>query len=283
MLRTLSAFALIAILAYIGPSGAAAEETAPDKYFTILQSLDTSSLDSIAEATKAYQTLFADKHDVAAQDEAFDMWKKFTTTPLDEELDRMMQSDLRRDIESNSDDTLHLKASEGMQPETKQYLDDLWKRGLVIQIAEGTPGIEVAFTYIKTTFFPYLSEAKQRFLTLSQEYQEDNYKYGSDKIPAEILRSRIVQWEAFVSKYPSNPVAEHAAYLLREKVQTYVFAGVDEGVLTANEKKSFQTFLKENKDSRFYPLVKEYCQYLDTHQFKPNLEIVRKLLDKYNQ
>ncbi len=282
MLRLRSIIAFMAVLVLYS-SGAAAGESATDKYFAILQSLDTSSLDSIAEATKAYQTLFADKRDVAAQDEAFDLWEKFTADPLDEELDRVMQSDLGRDIRNNSDDTLDLKATKGMQPETKQYLADLRKRGLAVQIAEGSPGIEIAFSYVRNTFFPYLSEAKQRFLTLVNEYQEDNYKYGSDKIPPEILRSRIIDWEALVTKYPSGPDAKHAAYLLREKVQMYVLAGMEDGVLTPNEKKSFRKFLMENKDSRFYPLMKEYCQYLETHQFKPDLEMARKLLDKYNQ
>jgi hypothetical protein len=267
----------IVVLFYFCPSpGTAADKTAVDKYTELLETLDLSNLDSIEEATKAYHKLFADKRDLEAQEKAFSKWGNFVREVIDLELGRIIASGLYYKVGTGYP-TLYVEPSKDMEPQAIQYLADLRKRGLAIEQTTESTEIVIRHSYIKNNFFPYLSDRTKSFSTLRNEWDEENFEHGGD-IPFENQRRWIVKYEAFVKQYPSS--LEKA---LQGMVQTYVVSGVEEGVVVAEQKESFQQFLKENKDSRYYPLIKEYYQYLEKHQFRPNLEVARKLLNKYNQ
>jgi hypothetical protein len=276
--RWLISLTAVAVLICFCPArGAAAEKTAVDKYSEILSTLDSSNLDSIEEATKAYQKLFAEKSDLAAQEKAHDEWSQFVREVIDVELGRIIKSGLYYKIGADYP-TLYVEPHKYMEPEAQQYLADLRKRGLAAQQAAESTEIVVRHSYTKDNFFPYLSDRSKSIITLGNDYDEENFKYGDEDPPFEIQRKWIIKFEVFVKKYPST---------FEEKVQgmvhRYVSSGVEEGVVAADQKISFQQFLTENKDSRYYPLIKEYYQYLETHQFRPNIEVARKLLKKYNQ
>jgi len=274
--RWIISFITVAILiCFIASKGAAAEKTSVDKYKEILETLDRSNLDSIEEATKAYHKLFADKNDVAAQEKAFRKWSEFVDEVLEVELRRIIESGLENRVWVGYP-TLYVEPREDMEPKAKQYLADLRKRGLAVQQADNIE-IVIRHSYIKNNFFPYLSDRTKSFSTLGNGWEEENFKYGED-IPFENQRTWIVKYEAFVKQYPSS-----LELALQGMVQTYVVSGVDEGVVPTDQKISFLRFLSENKGSRYYPLVKQYYQYLEKHQFRPNVEVARKLLDKYNQ
>jgi hypothetical protein len=271
----ISLTAVAVLICFCPARGAAAEKTATDEYTAILKTLDRSNLDSIAEATKAYQKVFADKRDVAAQEKAFSEWSNFVREVLGNELGRIIESGLENRVWVGSP-TLYVEPRKDMDTEAKQYLVDLRKRGLAVQRADNIE-IVVRHSYIRDNFFPYLSDRTKSFSTLGNEYDQENFQYG-ENIPFENQRTWIIKYEIFVKQFPSS--LEKA---LQGMVHTYVLSGVEEGVVPTDQKISFLHFLSENKNSRYYPLIKEYYQYLEKHQFRPNVEVARKLLDKYNQ
>lgn len=276
-LRIISLIAVAVVICFCPDGGAAAEKTAVDKYEEILETLDRSNLDSIEEATKAYHKLFANKSDVAAQEKAYSKWSQFAREVIDVELRRIIESGLYYKVGA-SYPTLYVEPHKYMEPEAQQYLADLRKRGLAVEQNAESTEIVIRHSYTKDNFFPYLSNKTKSISALGNEYDEENFKYGGENLPFENQRRWIVKFEVFVKQYPSS-----FEETIQGMVHRYVVSGLEEGVVTADQKNSYQRFLNENRDSRYYPLIKEYYQYLETHQFRPNVQVTRKLLDKYNQ
>jgi hypothetical protein len=130
--------------------------------------------------------------------------------------------------------------------------------------------------------------------------EESKKRWGEDgalTITWEELRHKIINYENFALKHQSLPetksVIEHELYrfvsfylLGIDNTPAYDLYGLNVGSKQGTGKidpellKSYENFLKLNKDSRFYPLIRDVCNILKKHNFIWNDELENYLKSK---
>ena len=138
--------------------------------------------------------------------------------------------------------------------------------------------------YTQTTKLPKSWKAWLDFLA----YDIHNYNESGLKISIEENRLAITKLENFIQKYPKFVAINDVEDLLEKYMQYYILSyavyykrdlivAFDSDKKTGKEilrqeyRNSYENFLKENKKSKYYPLVKEYYLMLETNNFyKPD-------------
>lgn len=115
-------------------------------------------------------------------------------------------------------------------------------------------------------------------------FDAQNYCEGSFLLSWEENRLAISQLEDFIAKYPNFIQIKKVEELLERYMQYYILPNGEpynsnfdteektgKYILNPKCKISYENFLKENKKSKYYPLVKEYYLMLETNNFyKPD-------------
>lgn len=119
---------------------------------------------------------------------------------------------------------------------------------------------------------PYLGKDWKDFYTIRISENNKLFDDGALVITKEELRRRIIAWEEFLIKYPN--FLENSA--IKAKLNCYISAylrsqydfSVEDNKISPESIKSFNNFLKENKDSKFYPIVKKWNYLLKDNDYK---------------
>ncbi len=258
-------------------------ETLLLQYKDAVGDLDEDNLDSINEAVKIFKEIFSAKTDFASADTAFKEWQLLVDDALNSEGGRISGNGVDEDILDNAGkDMYHIKPETGMKKKTKEYLLFLEKKGIFVSAGEDGIGFYMSFDYIRKNFFGYLSQAMEKYLEMENEEITADYEQSDTPPDWEAVRNKIVEWENYLKDYPGSSVTEEAKDILKDQVMTYITGG-EEGIKKDLLKKSYENFLKENKDSQYYQLVSEYYQYLETNNFQPDWIKADTLLNKYNK
>ena len=118
-------------------------------------------------------------------------------------------------------------------------------------------------------------------------FDAQNYCESGLNLPQEENRLAISQLEDFIAKYPNFIEIKKAEELLERYIRHYILpysyynsniiVGFDieektgKNILKPEYKTSYENFLKENKKSKYYPLVQEYYLMLKANNFyKPD-------------
>ena len=123
------------------------------------------------------------------------------------------------------------------------------------------------------------------YLTFSK--QED-YRIEEDAglmISWEDYRERLIRWEKFKNAHPTLPETKlEIEPELDNLVRSYIIGmdntrvyGIETGVLSPELKISYESFMKNNRSSSFYPLIKDIYGILKKHNFKINEELINYL------
>lgn len=93
-------------------------------------------------------------------------------------------------------------------------------------------------------------------------------------IPWDELRVRIVTWEDFLAQYPEFPEKSSIQEYIDIYVRVYLTGmdnsrafGFEDQRLEAEVQKSYETFIRENSKSVYYPLISEYYGFLKKNDF----------------
>ena len=104
---------------------------------------------------------------------------------------------------------------------------------------------------------------------------------GALQVPWDELRTRIVFWEHFLKQYPAFPLRESLQDSLDEYLGMWLGGVGSSAIADAGEsgggamlltgvRKSYERFLRDNKDSTNYSLVHSYYQLLAGRKFIPD-------------
>ena len=150
--------------------------------------------------------------------------------------------------------------------------------------------------YPQTTKLPKSWNAWLDFLA----YDIHNYDEGGLKISTEEKRLAITKLENFIQKYPKFVAINDVEDLLEKYMQYYILpyavyynsdliVAFDSDEKTGKEilrqeyRNSYENFLKENKKSKYYPLVQEYYLLLRENDFYKPENIKEWFKGKLNQ
>lgn len=148
--------------------------------------------------------------------------------------------------------------------------------GWNLLMSEGTYYIGETGTWIQQQFGPILppdwkTYFDQRALEIKEKFAED----AGLLISWENLRKRISFWESFLGKYPNFPLSNEINRYISIYIRTFL-TGMDNSPITRDFtsnmlrkdiRDSFENFLKENRNSRYYSIVKKYYNILNKNSF----------------
>lgn len=121
-------------------------------------------------------------------------------------------------------------------------------------------------------FVPYLGKDWNDFYTIRKSENNELFDDGSLVITKEELRRRLIAWEEFLNTYPNFPEnneikAKLNCYLSAYLRSQYDFSA-DNQKISAESIESFNNFLEQNQNSKFYPIVKRWNNLLEKNNFK---------------
>lgn len=252
-------------------------------YKSFLSKLNKDDVNSISVAIKEYKRIFQAKNDFVSQEKAFEEWELFYNDILKREDDKLdKNSELENDLWNAEQINYKLYAKQTAQKETKEYIRELKKNGIDVYFSEGYFYLFQNPQFIYQHFSSYLSESKKEFQKIrTKEITEGFTEDAMVIIPWDSIRKRIINWEKYVKKYPeSKEVSFIQEGLIRQYLSVYLsdrlYDDVDEDGFEIPEEKqelrkeikeSYKLFIKENKDSRYYPVVRKYYLFLEKKNF----------------
>lgn len=126
------------------------------------------------------------------------------------------------------------------------------------------------------TFYKELSPMWINFFKFRLKEQQEGFT-TSDKliIDPEELRSRIIYWENFLKTNPEFPEKQEVKIRIYKYLNAYLF-GTDgtqifdtkTGAINNSNISSYNAFLKNNKQSDYFPLISLYYKELKRNNFK---------------
>ncbi len=154
---------------------------------------------------------------------------------------------------------------------------------LIDHIYEEAYGASVNTTYLKNTFKNFLPKEFALYFSYLQFYTTGYLE--RDIKDHDELRKRIIIAENFLKEFPTSEFAEEFKQDMLYDVGVYI-RGVDAYSLNAGgyklelaAKASFEKFLKQNKESKFYGLVDTWYKKLKQDKFKIDYDYANTLLD----
>ncbi len=157
-------------------------------------------------------------------------------------------------------DTLNEKYSGNIDTKDTYYQNN-WVK---ISCIEGIYFYSVNSEYLQEKFGKYLSPAYNEWLKFTVK-RETVMQDGGLSIPTDKLREYIIFLEKFTEQYPEFVLINDVKDILESYLMTYL-EGIDNSPIfdkwnTRKMKPEFKTsyekFLSENKDSKYYPMVEE--------------------------
>ncbi len=167
-------------------------------------------------------------------------------------------------------DVLNEKYAENIDIKERYYKNNWVKLSCV----EGSYFYAANFGYLREKYGEYLSPAYNEWLKFILK-RESVMQDGGLIVPPDTLREYIISLEKFVAKYPDFLLIEDAKDFLDSYLMTYL-EGIDNSPifdkwntkkLLPEFKASYEKFLTENKDSKYYPMVEELYNKSKSNNF----------------
>ena len=167
---------------------------------------------------------------------------------------------------------LHMKFNKAADILNEKYAENIdihdayYKNNWVkLPCVEGTYFYAVNSEYLLDNYGSYLSDAYKEWLSFILK-RESVMQDGGLAVPPDKLREYIVFLEKFVEQYPDFVLISDAKVILNSYLMTYL-EGLDNSPIfdkwntrkmLPEFKESYEKFLSENKDSKYYPMVEEF-------------------------
>ena len=157
-------------------------------------------------------------------------------------------------------DVLNEKYAENIDTNDSYYKNNWVKLSFV----EGTYFYAVNSEYMRDKYGKYLSPAYNEWLKFILK-RESVMQDGGLMVPPDTLREYIIFLEKFVEQNPEFILISDAKDILESYLMTYL-EGIDNSPIfdkwntrkmLPEFKTSYEKFLSENKDSKYYPMVEE--------------------------
>ena len=157
-------------------------------------------------------------------------------------------------------DVLNEKFIENIDPENPYYRNN-WVKVIYV---EGCYIYTVNSEYLLEKYGKYLSPAYNEWLEFILK-RESVMQDGGLMVPPDTLREYIISLEKFVEQYPDFVLIGDVKDILDSYLMTYL-EGIDNSPIfdkwntrkmLPEYKASYEKFLAENKDSKYYPMVEE--------------------------
>lgn len=135
---------------------------------------------------------------------------------------------------------------------------------------------DIDYNYLINQFKTYISPSMKEYLAFClKESNQQVIDEGEILISWDELRKRLLYLEAFINKNPNfvakKDVQEHLNWYLDlytgEKSSLYSYAKNNINYIRTDIKQSFERFLKQNKDSKYYPQVLKKYKLLERYNF----------------
>jgi hypothetical protein len=160
----------------------------------------------------------------------------------------------------------------------------LFTIGWCVKSTEGSYYIGESAGWFGTKFQEVLTEPYKEYLHFrSKEIREGFSEDAGLLISWDQLRYRIITWESFLNKYPTFPEKQSIQAYLDIYIRVFL-SGMDNSrihdcqdmTLDKDVRAAYEKFIRENKASKYYELVKDYYEMIKRNNF-----IVPKNVDEY--
>ena len=167
-------------------------------------------------------------------------------------------------------DVLNEKYAENIDTNDSYYKNNWVKLSFV----EGTYFYAVNSEYMRDKYGKYLSPAYNEWLKFILK-RESVMQDGGLMVPPDTLREYIIFLEKFVEQNPEFILIGDAKDILESYLMTYL-EGIDNSPIfdkwntrkmLPEFKTSYEKFLSENKDSKYYPMVEELYNKAKANDF----------------
>jgi hypothetical protein len=146
--------------------------------------------------------------------------------------------------------------------------------------------------YIVNNFVSFFSKSDQDYYKLMNELMKVRVTEDAGlMIPWDKLRERIIMCENYMKQYPGSEKNEIMEILIRNYFEIYL-TGLDNSPLTDwndKEKKlkpeikqSYEKYIQDNSNSKYYETVKNYYEFLKNNNFVVDHEKIKEFLKKYS-
>jgi hypothetical protein len=149
---------------------------------------------------------------------------------------------------------------------------DLYSIGIKAKTSEGMIYFVEDNDFSLQKFAPYLGSDWKDFYTIRKSENNELFDDGVLVITKEELRRRIIAWEEFLNSYPDFPESNEIKAKLNGYASAYLRSQYDfsaeDDKFSAEGIKSFNNFLGQDKNSKFYPIVKSWSELLKENNYK---------------
>lgn len=157
----------------------------------------------------------------------------------------------------------------------KQFNKLLSKIGWGVKLSEGNYYIGESAGWFEAKFKNILTEPYKEYLHYrSKEIREGFSEDAGLLISWNQLGDRIITWEAFLKKYPNFPEKQMIESYLDSYIRVFL-SGMDNSpihnfenmTLDKDVRAAYEKFIKDNKTSKYYKLVKDYYEMIKKNNF----------------
>ncbi len=235
-----------------------------------LSKLDPANLDSISKSILIYKKMFNNKQNQKEQDRVYKNWIKFHNNVMEN-----ISKDLGYEIK-----------------DVNKYR----KYGFLIYYTEGTPYLSTDLNFYLKEFSNFLSKSIVDFLRIRAKEKKEGFSDDAMLVIAwDAIRKRIIIWEKYINDYPNSYYNSWINKLIKHYFEVYL-SGIDNSPLyeqtkyyqksnlklSKSIKESYEAFIKKNKKSRYYSIVKNYYNLLKKNNFIVDYGKINSFLKKNN-
>ncbi len=262
---------LVMIFTCLNPNVAQAEV---DKFKIAIYAQDLRNLyidpkasgKSIIGAKDLYFKTFNEQDSPETRDAAFFMFNKFYL--------KILENAYKDEIYYN----LNNEYKEENHPDVIKVKEIIALQGLQLVNKEGDYYPYPDANYLAKTFGKFVSPAIRAYLTFSKK-NENLVDDGMLIVNFDELREIIILGDSVLKKYPDSDIASKVKSELYDVLYLYLL-GFGPEVVVMEGTSSYEKFLKENKSSTYYPLVKHVYDLWKQNKFKYNDNLSNALLAK---
>ena len=172
--------------------------------------------------------------------------------------------------------------------EVNEYITYLLENGLRLGSSEGGLYLFQDPLYFVNSFNKVLPEPIiEYYIILNKDIEEGFAEDGALIIPWDNLREKIIRYESYLKRNISID-CPYIAKLVKKKINKYLrsylygapngpfLADIDnKNLLNQEAKKSFERFLKENKDSKHFRIIQTFYSKIEENDFRVNEDALR--------
>ncbi|MFH1367493.1 MAG: hypothetical protein ABII64_00055 [Elusimicrobiota bacterium] len=277
---------------------AAGEMTTIDivkEYKQNLLDLDRNNVDSISIALNKYKDMFKVIKDTTAQNVSYKLWSELADAIKDIQQNRLYdENELSSEIlEKGGKIEDKLYESPEMQEKTREYMKTLERNGIDVYVTEGNPYLMLDLEYQKKHFFKYINGFEKDYINIRADEIKEGYTEGAAVIiPWDSIRKRIIRWENYAKKYPEKRIVDAANVFISEYLCMYISGNANSPLFDENKdfskstllpavKESYEAYLRNNKDSMYYRVIRDLYSLLSENGFRMNPAKYEALLKEY--